>query len=712
VSAPLLALSIREEQDVVAARQRARQIAALLGFDATDQARLATAVSEIARNAFLYATGGRIVFEVEGSRAPQLFTIRVTDSGPGISRLDDIMGGRYTSTTGLGLGIVGTRRLMDVFDVSSTPQGTTVSLKKLLPARAPFVTADDLRRMAATLAAERPAGPLAEIRQQNQELLRALDIVRTRQEELERVNRELEDTNRGVVALYAELDERADHLRRIDEVKTRFLSNMTHEFRTPVNSILALTALLGEKLGSTEAHRDEVYYIRRSAMQLAELVDDLLDLAKVEAGKIEVSPTVFEVRDLFSALRGMLRPLLINESLALVFEEPDGLPPICSDERKLSQILRNFISNALKYTESGEVRVSARLAAAGEGVEFTVSDTGIGIPDTALSRIFDEFVQVENPLQRRVKGTGLGLPLSKRLAELLGGSVTVESTLGSGSTFRLNLPLMPADFETAALMTDPSRKPVLVVDDDEADLLMYERALTGTRFQVIPARSAAAATKTLDLMRPAAMVFDIRLHGQDAWELIARLKQQPSTSDIPLLVVSSVNDPQKALALGADAYGHKPLDAAWLLQTLEQVVHRPDATRVLVIDDQEASRFIVREMLRGRDHDIVEAASGREGLRQAQRMEPTVVLLDLQLGDMDGLDVRDALQRGPRTSQAAIVVITSRTLTESERERIGPDTPVLSKANLTREHLHCAMQRAIERATGRPYPRPDILEAS
>ena len=182
MTAPLLALSIREEQDVVAARQRARQIAALLGFDATDQARLATAVSEIARNAFLYATGGRIAFEVEGSRAPQLFTIRVSDNGPGISGLDDIMGGRYTSTTGLGLGIVGTRRLMDVFDVSSSPQGTTVSLKKLLPARAPFVTAGDLARVAATLAAERPAGPLAEIRQQNQELLRALDIVRTRQE--------------------------------------------------------------------------------------------------------------------------------------------------------------------------------------------------------------------------------------------------------------------------------------------------------------------------------------------------------------------------------------------------------------------------------------------------------------------------------------------------------------------------------------------------
>jgi len=447
-------------------------------------------------------------------------------------------------------------------------------------------------------------------------------------------------------------------------------------------------------------------------MQLAELVDDLLDLAKVEAGKIEVSPSVFEVRDLFSALRGMLRPLLINEALALVFEEPDHLPPICSDERKVSQILRNLISNALKYTERGEVRVTARMAAAGGAIEFAVSDTGIGIPDTALSRIFDEFVQVENPLQRRVKGTGLGLPLSKRLAELLGGSITVNSTLGLGSTFCVTLPLMPPDFETAGLLTDPLRKPVLVVDDDEADLLMFERALTGTRFQVIPARSAAAATKTLDLLRPAAIVLDIRLHGEESWDLIARLKNQRSTSDIPLLVVSSIDDPQKALALGVDAYCHKPLDATWLQQTLEQVVQRPDAVRLLIVDDQEPSRFIVREMLRGRDHEIVEAGSGRDGLRQAQQLLPSVVLLDLQLGDMDGLDLRDALQRDPRTSQAAIVIITSRTLTDSERERLGPETPVLSKADLTRECLYDAMQRAVERATGRLHNQPDVLEAS
>src|SRR6185436_4159384 len=197
-----------------------------------------------------------------------------------------------------------------------------------LPRRSRLMSASELAALAGQLARERPRGALDEVQQQNRELLQALDELRARQEELERVNRELEDTNRGVVALYAELDERADHLRRADELKTRFLSNMTHEFRTPVNSILALTSLLGERLRSEPDEKDEVYYIRKSAQQLSDIVNDLLDLAKVEAGKIEVRPAPFEVQALFGALRGMLRPLLMNHSsLSLVFEEPEGLPP-------------------------------------------------------------------------------------------------------------------------------------------------------------------------------------------------------------------------------------------------------------------------------------------------------------------------------------------------------------------------------------------------
>src|SRR3954468_16872279 len=334
MSIPLLSVRIHHEHDIVAARQRARQIAASLGFDPTEQTRIATAVSEIARNAYAYAGGGRVEYSVEGDTAPQLLIVTVSDKGGGIANVNDVLTGRYRSRTGMGLGIVGTRRLMDHFAIETGDKGTTIALKKMLPRRTPL-PATALTEIADRLAAERPKGPVEEVQQQNQELLQTLDALQARQEELERVDRELEDTNRGVVALYAELDERADHLRRADELKTRFLSNMTHEFRTPVNSILALTTLLAERLQSGPDDKDEVYYIRKSAQQLSDIVDDLLDIAKVEAGKIEIRPAPFEIASLFGALRGMLRPLLVNQVLSLVFDDPADLPPVFSDESKV-----------------------------------------------------------------------------------------------------------------------------------------------------------------------------------------------------------------------------------------------------------------------------------------------------------------------------------------------------------------------------------------
>ncbi|HEX6231285.1 MAG TPA: ATP-binding protein, partial [Actinomycetota bacterium] len=419
---PILTVKITSEPDVVLARQRARQLARLVGFDAQDQTRIATAVSEIARNAYVYAGGGHVEFLIEGQTAPQLFAVRVVDQGPGIPHLDVVLSGQYQSSTGMGLGLVGARRLMDVFDVDSTPGcGTTVVMRKLLPRRTPLVTAARLPSLLDALAATRSDDPLTEVRSQNQELLRTLDELRRRQLELARLNGELEDTNRGVVALYAELDEKADHLRRADELKSRFLSNMSHEFRTPLNSILALSRILlaGSDGPLTAEQARQVQFVRKAADELLELVNDLLDLAKVEAGKIVVRPGEFTVDRLFGALRGMLRPLLLNPALDLVFDDAGDLPPVVSDESKVSQILRNFLSNALKFTERGEIRVGARVE--GSRITFTVRDTGIGIAPEDQETIFKEFNQLDHPLQRRVRGTGLGLPLSRRLAELLGG---------------------------------------------------------------------------------------------------------------------------------------------------------------------------------------------------------------------------------------------------------------------------------------------------
>ena len=268
------------------------------------------------------------------------------------------------------------------------------------------------------------------------------------------LNDELAETNNGVLALYSELDHQADQLRQVSELKSRFLSYMSHEFRTPLVSIQSMARLLMERLDGplSDEQERQVAFIQGAAAELSEMVDDLLDLAKVEAGRITVSPDWFELIDLFSALRGMFKPIAGSGDVAVVFEEPVGVPAMFSDNQKVAQILRNFISNAYKFTQHGSVVVTARLEP-GERVRFSVADTGIGIAPEDLPHLFEDFVQVGSPGMRSIRGTGLGLSLCRRFAGLLGGYVEVESTPGVGSTFHAVLPIrapMEAPPESAA----------------------------------------------------------------------------------------------------------------------------------------------------------------------------------------------------------------------------------------------------------------------
>ena len=268
------------------------------------------------------------------------------------------------------------------------------------------------------------------------------DAIERLRRENELLRAELEETNQGVLALYAELDTQAEQLKQASDLKSRFLSYMSHEFRTPLGSIRSITRLLSDEMDgplSAEQHK-QIAFISGAAMELSEMVDDLLDLAKIEAGRITISPAWFDMFDLFSALRGMFRPIVDGDSVDLIFEEPKNIPRLYTDDKKLAQILRNFISNALKFTQQGEVRVSARPEGK-DYVRFAVTDTGIGIPESLHQNLFEDFVQIDSPLQKRLRGTGLGLSLCKRFAVLLGGSVGLESTPGVGSTFFVIIPL-------------------------------------------------------------------------------------------------------------------------------------------------------------------------------------------------------------------------------------------------------------------------------
>ena len=674
---PIVSAEIRYEQDVVSARQRTRRIAARLGFDPQQQTRLATAVSEIARNAFQYGGGGRIEFLLEGHTPPQILVVRISDRGSGIADLNRIMNGEYSSRTGMGLGIIGARRLMDRFEIESTPgRGTTVTMRKLLPRNASLWTAASTPALIDELIRQGPQGLMEELRQQNTDLLSTLEELRQRQEDLTRLNRELEDTNRGVVALYAELDERADHLRRADEVKTRFLSNMTHEFRTPLNSILALTRLLLDRVdGELSAEQErQIFYIRKSAENLSELVNDLLDLAKVEAGKIVIRPAEFEVASLFGALRGMLRPLLLNTSVNLVFDEPAAIPPMLTDEGKVSQILRNFISNALKFTERGEVRVSANLSPDGRHVIFSVADTGIGIAPEHQAIIFQEFAQLDSAVQRKVRGTGLGLPLSKKLAELLGGSVTVASEPGIGSTFSAIIPICYGGVQSDVVVPpeelDRALLPVLVIEDEIESRLLYEKYLRGTGFQPVAARSLREARALLETLRPAAIILDILLRAEEGWQLLPELKANPEMRQIPVLVITNVEEPDKGASLGAEAFARKPVDRRWLLETLCALTGRAARRKVLLIDDEDVSRYLLRQLFAGQTGQVIEAANGAEGLRFARDEQPQLIMLDLLMPETGGFEVLEQLRTDPKTKEIPVVVSTAKVLDPSEQARL------------------------------------------
>lgn len=272
-----------------------------------------------------------------------------------------------------------------------------------------------------------------------------LDVLKQRlaqaDAQLAALNTELADTNSGVLALYSELDDQADQLRQVSELKTRFLSYMSHEFRTPLVSIQSMARLLIDRMDGplTEEQEHQVAFIQSAASELSEMVDDLLDLAKMEAGRISVSPEWFELIDLFSALRGMFKPILSSGNVVIRFEEPIGVPRMFSDNQKVAQILRNFISNSFKFTLEGSIVVSARAEQDGM-VRFSVADTGMGIAAEDLPLLFEDFVQIKSAKSRTMRGSGLGLSLCRRFAELLGGRVEVESEIGAGSTFHAILP--------------------------------------------------------------------------------------------------------------------------------------------------------------------------------------------------------------------------------------------------------------------------------
>ncbi|GIH65460.1 ATP-binding response regulator [Microbispora siamensis] len=520
---------ICRDQDVFAVRQLGRRIAELAGLESQDQIRVATALSEIGREALARGAGSAVVFDLREDRL--------------VITVDYLDGADVRQSEGVKLA----GRLVD--EVALSAEDRRVTLVKRVPehgvsGKRGRLSIDGIREELARLSPSTTA--LDVLREQNRELAGTLEEVLRLNAELAETNQgvlalynqlsaELEETNRGVVALYAELDEKSSQLRQAAEARQRFWASVSHELRLPLTSIIGLVRLLlgsgAEPLSEEQEH--QITLIGTSAETLLALVGELLDLAKAESGRLDPHPSMVDVVALAEGLRMTLQPAGPADGVTLSVDVSDEIGEMFVDETMLTTILRNLLSNALKFTEYGEVRLTAVVDAAMAEVVFTVTDTGVGIPPEHLERVFEEFFQVPGALQLRAKGTGLGLPYARRLTEALGGTLELASRPGEGATATLRVPHR---------MVTPEVGRVLVADDDAGFRSVARRMLFGFAARV---DEAADGIEALNLMRerpPEVVLVDLLMPRLDGTALLHRMAEDDVLHGIPAIVVSVVSE--------------------------------------------------------------------------------------------------------------------------------------------------------------------------
>jgi signal transduction histidine kinase/CheY-like chemotaxis protein len=533
--------------------------------------------------------------------------------------------------------------------------------------------------------------------------------------ELDRRTRELAEANRRIV--------------EANRAKSQFLANMSHELRTPLNSIIGFSEILSEKLAGRIEPRFSKFLgnILTSGRHLLGLINNILDLSKIEAGRMEMIFEPMSVSDALHGVASVMTGLTAQKGVALEVEVAGDLPPLVADPPRVKQILYNLVSNAVKFSESPHpVRLSARLAEAGESplgeqsILFEVADRGVGIRSEDQQLIFEEFRQVDGGTSRNTGGTGLGLALVKRFAEMHGGRVEVQSEPGRGSTFRVFLPLdarghfperrtdEPVSFGfTAHEVRDsldsaqlPGRLVLVAEDDDE-----FARALTAdlaaAGYRTVRARDGDAALRLARSERPDAITLDLVLPGRDGWEALQALKADPATAAIPVIIISLVANHELGFALGAADYFVKPLDRERFLDRLGQIAPASDGSAgpsVLVIDDDPQVHDFLAAELEDAGYRPLRADNGRDGVLLAAAHRPAVIVLDLVMEGVDGFQAAAELQSREETRSIPLLVFTARELTPADRDRLaGAMSDILTKAPEDRRRVISAIRRLADR---------------
>ncbi|MFI7045631.1 ATP-binding response regulator [Streptosporangium sandarakinum] len=554
----LIRIRVRDDSDIFVMRKLGREAAEAVGLASQDQIRVATALSEISREVLGEGREAYAAFLLDGEALVVTIDLPATTG--------------FRSADGVTLA----GRLLD--EIEFDPAGGRVTMLKRLPAGRPDRSVAEIR---ARLARLTPATAVDELRHQNRELAETLQEVLQLNAELQETNQgvvalynqlseELEETNRGVVALYAELDEKSRQLRAASDAKNRFWATVSHELRTPLNSIIGLVRLLvgpgGEPLAEEQHH--QIQLIGSSAETLLTMVSELLDMAKAESGRLEPHPSRVDLVALTERLRMTLRPTSGNDRITLSVDAPGEASEMLVDEVMLTRILRNLLSNALKFTQEGEVRLDVRADAPTQEMVFTVTDTGVGIPEEHLERVFEEFFQVPGPIQVQVKGTGLGLPYARRLAEAMGGTLQLDSALGEGTRVTVRLPHRQDG--------EPVVGRILVVDDNEEFRATVRRMLAGFAAHVDEAPDGEVALEMMRHERPDLALVDLLMPRLDGAALIERMASDERLRDVPVIVVTLATSHQYPQGVSR-VLSKQGLRKENLLETVREALGRDDA---------------------------------------------------------------------------------------------------------------------------------------
>ena len=563
---------------------------------------------------------------------------------------------------------------------------------------------------------------LADLGAANARLKDQFDQLERQGTEIQARNEELAGRNTELAAQRLELAAKNQQVERANRLKSEFLANMSHELRTPLNAILALSQLLLDRLDGdlTEEQDKQVRIIHRNGQNLLRLINDVLDLSRIEAGRLEVTPSTFNLFDLLTAAEATMHPLLLEKGLPLILDVGNDIGPLHQDETKLKQALLNLLSNAAKFTESGSIRLEARsisLANQQPGVCLRVIDTGIGIPTGELETIFDEFHQIDSSLTRRYEGTGLGLAITRHLVTALGGEITVASEVGTGSTFTITIPARisaagqgdPRPIEEthmavpARAVASSEAPTVLVVDDDPEVRYILQRYLEGAGFGVLLAASGAEGLRMARDHHPRAITLDIMMPGMDGWDVLRALKADPAIADIPVIICSILDNRELGYSLGAVEYLVKPVSRQDVLAAIGRLPAACPILRVLVVEDDDTEASTLRGYLEEAGYQVGMAANGREALAALSRQSADLITLDLMMPEMDGFALLAELRAQPAYRGLPVVVLTARDLSVDEQARLRAGMAlVIQKGPQRRELLLRELRRIL--GEGRESP--------